>query len=76
MIGILSTHINEKKNTHKKRNDLPATVGQTHGDGAEKQAAFGLANDSLAVGTWSDDYKFSKTIPASHSQIQFTSRKH
>lgn len=53
-----------KKN---RREDLPATVGQTHGDGAEEQAAFGLANDSLAVGTRSDDYEFSKTIPASHS---------
>lgn len=46
-----------------KREDLPATVGQAHGDGAEKQAALGLADDGLTVGTRSDDQKLSKTVP-------------
>lgn len=46
------TYINETINN---REDLPATVGQTHGDGAEKQAAFGLADDGLTVSTRGDD---------------------
>lgn len=41
--------------TINKREDLPATVGETHGDGAEKQAAFGFAYDGLAVCPRSDD---------------------
>lgn len=46
-----------------KREDLPATVGQTHGDRAEKQAAFGFADYGLAVCPRSDNQKLSKTIP-------------
>lgn len=46
------TYMNETINKGK---DLPATVGETHGDGAEKQAAFGLADDGLTVSTRGDD---------------------
>lgn len=43
--------------------DSPATVGQRNGDGAEKQIAFGLADDGLTVGSRGDDHKLSYTIP-------------
>lgn len=38
-----------------KREDLPAAVGETHGDGAEKQTAFRFADDGLTVCPRSDD---------------------
>lgn len=41
----------------------PATVGQSNGDGAEKQAAFGLTDDSLTIGSRGNDHKLSQTIP-------------
>lgn len=42
---------------------MPAAVGETHGDGAEKQTAFGFADDGLTVCPRSDDEKLSKTVP-------------
>lgn len=45
-------YIDERLN---RRGDLPATVGETHGDRAEKQAAFGFTDDGLTVCPGSDD---------------------
>ncbi len=52
--------------------DSPATVGQRNGDRAEKQIAFGLADDSLAVGSRGDDHKLSYTIPVTTDTITAT----
>lgn len=46
-----------------KSEDLPAAVGETHGDGAEQQAALGLADDGLAVGPRRDHQELSQTVP-------------
>jgi len=59
--------------------DSPTTAGQRNGDGAEKQTAFGLTDDGLAVCSWADNHKFTYAIPvttniikAEHSQEQYT----
>lgn len=44
--------------------DSPAAVGQRHGDGAEQQVAFGLADDGLTVGPRADDHKLPQAVPA------------
>lgn len=49
--------------TISKREDLPATVGETHGHRAEKKTAFGFADDGLTVRPRSDDQELPKTVP-------------
>lgn len=53
---------------HDDRN-LPATVGQRDGDGAQKQVAFRLTDDGLTVGSRADDHKLSYAKPTNTYSI-------
>lgn len=46
--------------------NLPATVGQSNGDGAQKKIAFGLTDDCLTVASRRYHYKLLYTIPVKH----------